>query len=696
MPEPRGTAASRAPQRGGLALVAVAALVLLMRGLVLLFDHSLNSIDGALQTWFALSNFAHGEQLGTAFQSYLGITMVVALLPVYAALGQTLFASTMAANTLVVAGAFAAAYGTVWMCRGVPPRRRWQATLLLVFLFYSALRIAAETVGRPYPVSFDPGVSLRPLRGFLPFFVLPFFVLLLRRVRRDGRAAAGALLGLVAGAGLLWSNDAGIPLVIAAALGIVMALHGRAALMVKTLAAFGAGTAVSAAGILMLVTHGHPGPWLRYNFQDVAGDQFWFFAPWDRSTRILGVADLPNILSGGEPLATASLVLLTSAVLVAIVRRLRGRGSPIRGAAFIFVGAAVIGTALIPQIGGHIGPEYNGVTFVLGACAPLILSERVLFRLAKPVMRRADARLPGLVAGLAALAMVGIEAGRLAATWAKSDRVVYVAALGFHVTRAYAADLQAMRRLSDDWRTRPIRNDRKLLSVYTSPLDIVAGVESPAPVGSLIHALGPRNRADVAGLVAGRAVEAVTTIAPDYSGWEGWILRANWPFFRQLYQNYTPIARNNQQILWVRAGAAGGSAPPGPARCTVSATSPSALVVSITAPRGGLASVTVDRRPPFGTGRTALLTVTERSPDTIGQGTERWSDFPRYGVANAARLSLVAPVAAGVVTRLTLDVMDGSDIGAATCTAQLYAPVDTATLPGLPEGIDRYLAGARR
>ncbi|PLK22892.1 hypothetical protein C0V72_12535 [Porphyrobacter sp. TH134] len=687
MPD-RVQASSKA--RGWWALAGLAAVICALRGGVLLYDHSLNSIDGALQTWFALDHFADGDQLGTAFQSYLGITMVLALLPVFLAFGQTLFASTLAANVAVIAGSFGAAYATVWLIRAVPPRARWQTALVLIFGFYYAAPLVAEGAGLRWPATFDPGVSLRPLRGFLPFIVLPFFVVQVRRVLRQGRALPGGLLlGLVAGVGLLWSNDAGMPLVIALTLGLVMALHRRLALLARTVAAFGLGVMAAAGAILLAVTHAAPGPWLQYNFRDVAGDQFWFFAPWDRSTRILGVGDLPNILRHGDLLSTASLIVLTLCVLWAMVQRLRGRSAPVRGSAFIVVGASVIGTALIPQIGGHIGAEYNAITFVLGACAPLIVGQRVLLRLAKPVLRSASPAKTGMVVGVAALAMVGIEAARFATIRAQTDRTTYDTGLGFHVTPEYAADLAAMRQLAQAWDAQGIAQDRRLLSVYTSPLDIAAGVDSPAPVGSLIHALGADNRASFTALVGERKVAAVTTIAPDYSGWEGWIRRANWPFFRALHENYTPIARNDQQVLWVRAETV--APPTAAATCQVSAPSRNTLALDIAAPIAGLASVSVTRQPPFATGRSAMLTVAEASPDTAATA-DRWADFPRYGIGNTELVSLVAPVSAGTTTRLTLEVLDGSEIGTATCTAQVFAPVDTAALPRLPEGIARYLA----
>lgn len=680
----------RGRSRGFAALGGVFVVLAGLRGGWLLHAHSLNSIDGALQTWFAADHFARGEQLGTAFQSYLGITMVMALLPVFVGFGKTLFASTLAAYTMVLAGAFACSYACAWLIRPVPPRARWQAALVLLFLFYFAGPMGGQATGIIWPATLDPGVSLRPLRGALPFAVMPFFVVLVRRVLLEGRALAGGLpLGLVAGAGLLWSNDAGIPLVIALAGALVLALWERPLLLAKTLAAVALGVMASAGAILMGVTHGAPGPWFTYNFRDVAADQFWFFAPWERSTRILSPADLPQILAHADPLAALGLVVLAGCLAFAAVQRLRRRSAPVRGSAFLFVGASVLGTALLPQIGGHVGAEYNGITFVLAVCAPLIVAPAGVWRRLQGLLRLASPRKVAVLTGVAALAMVGTEAARLAASPA---RTAYEPALGFHVTPEYAADLAAMRRLAEAWDRAGIPADRRLLSVYTSPLDIAAGVRSPADVGSLIHALGPEKRAAFTALVARGEVAAVTTIAPDYSGWEGWLTRASWPFFRALRENYAPIARNDQQVLWVRAE--GKRAAYAPASCRVAAREAGHLVLEIAAPARGIASVSVTRQPPFATGRGAIPTMVEESPDTLDTN-DRWAGFPRYGIANVAALELMAPVAPGRATRLTLETLDQSAIGNATCTAEVLPEIDFAALPPLPEGIARHLGGAR-
>jgi hypothetical protein len=249
-----------------------------------------------------------------------------------------------------------------------------------------------------------------------------------------------------------------------------------------------------------------------------------------------------------------------------------------------------------------------------------------------------------------------------------------------------------MRRLAADWDARGVPHSRRLMSAYTSSLDIAAGAPSATPVGSLIHALGPRYRTMVASKVANRSVAAITTIAPDYSGWEGWLMRAQWPFFESLHTYYRPIARNAQHILWVPSR---GQGPGAQVRCVVEQTSPSRLTVTLTAPEPGLATVQLTRTGSFARGRGAMLTVTEASPFTRAATTAPWSDFPRYGIANEARIAIPAPLAPGSETELTLDVLDGSAIGTAECYALMLAPVDLAALPPLPEGVGAYLAGER-
>jgi len=696
----RGGDASAAPRSSNRAwslgtglwpMIALAAALIGVQGLTLLFDHSLHSIDGAMQTWFALQGFASGEPLGEAFQSYLGITMMLALLPVFVAFGQTLFASTFAAYAGVTVGVFASAYAIAWFLRIIPKGVRAWAAILIIFAFYYVGRVPFDLVGYPYAPTFDPGVSLRPFRGSLAFFTLPLFIIGLRGALAKKSNLYSIALGALAGVGLLWSNDAGIPLVIAMGLALAAATFPGWSVMAKALSGFALGAIVSSAALLLLVTQGDPGGWLQYNFVDVSGDQFWYFGPWDRASRVLTPMDLPNILLSGEPLRNLSLLLLSLSVICVLFRRLRGRGSPVRDAAFIFVGASVVGAALIPQIGGHIGAEYNAITFVLGYCAPVIVFQRKLALWVKPLIRHLAPNTVAMTAIAAAAIMVVADTAAFVSTARATDRTEYAPQLGFYVTPEFKADTEAMQRLSQAFDDNGVPEGRQLLSVYTSALDVAAGTQSPAPVGSLIHALGEQSRADFTKLVDNMEVAAVTTIAPDYSGWEGWNLRANWPFFKALRSYYRPIARNDQHVLWAVAS---GEARRRDAQCRMVHTKTGTMEVTLRADHTGLGSVRLERSLE-GSARSQMLTVTEDSHFTRSAERDPWGDFPRYGVANARVVEVPAPVTAGEPTRLTFTVLDGSDIGWAKCSASVYEPIDFATLPSLPDGIDAYIGRAR-
>lgn len=677
----------------GLALaLALFAGLAAIRAAALQFEHSLHSIDGALQTWFALENFAAGAQLGREFQSYLGITMVLALLPAFLAFGQTLYASTLSAHLFVLLGAFASAYGAAWFIRFIPASQRWIAAIGLLFVFYYALPFAGELIDHPFPLAFDPGHSLRPIRGFLPFFMLPVVVVCLRAILRRESLQHGFALGLAGGIGLLWSNDAGIPLVIALVLALALALFARPFALLRILGVFAGGVLLGAGAVLVMVTHGEPGFWLRYNFVDVAGDQVWYFGPWDRSARIFGPLDLVHIVQNGRPIAVLTLLSLIACAALAALRLVLRRGARVRGAAFVFVASSLIGTALLPQVGGHVGSGYNDITVFFGALAPLIVGQRMVLRLARPLVRWLGGMPLRALAWGAVLAMIGLETATLAATLRQTERTVYAPELGFYVTPLMAADLAAMKAASAFWQAHGIAKDRQLLSVYTSALDIAAQSRSPAAVGSLIHALGPGNRADFEALARRREVAAVTTIAPDYSGWEGWLTRANAGFFAALHANYRPIGRNDQHVLWVRRD---GGQPPrrGEAACRVEKLASHALQIEVRSPASGTAQIGLKRTGPFATGRSAVLTATEDSPFTRSQTSDPWLDFPRYGIPNTADIALEAPVEAGAPTKLLIEVVDGSQIGEAACEAALRQRVDFSALPGLPAAVAAHTGG---
>lgn len=671
--EPAGTlAASPRPREprprwpAPFALMVVLALFGL-RAVEIYWQHPLGSIDGAMQTWVSVDAFASGEQLGQDFQSYLGITMMLFLIPLFLLGGGTLFASTLSAHFAVFLGVSATLFGLLGLIRGMRPATRWLLfALLFALLFFSPLS--------------EPGNSLRPLRWALPFFLLPFVLVLLRRIGEGPLVLPALGTGLAAGVALLWSNDAGIPTFASLLFALLLFGVGRRSLLALGLVLLGA--AVSAGLILAIVTHGAPSGWFTYNFLAVPRDQIWYFAPWRRETRVLEPQDLWLIFAAMRGRTLVVFLLLCGSIAVALLYRALGRGDPVVLSAFVFLGLSTLGIVLLPQIGGHITSGYNWGVLLIGLAGPIIVFQHHLPALQDRFVRLRPPRW-AIFATLCVTAILGATAlaarQALDLVAASRDRI-YVPELGFPVAPATADDAVALRRLRALLDAAGVPDNRRLLSTYTSAVDIILGSERPTEFGSIIHALGPGGRQRFRDVVEERQVAFVTTIHPRFSGWAAWNLRADWPFFAALHRGYVPVARSKQHVLWQRRRVPLDVAAQ-ETTCTIAPTAHGGARVSVTAPVADLMQLDVTLEDPPPPRRSAILVATETSPDMRDPPAPLWNDAPRYGVEVAPRLSLVVPAEPGEASAVELAMMDGTPLRGAGCRATLARWPDVDDLP---------------
>ena len=670
--------------RTAIAAVLIAFVgILAMRGLTLTYYHPDKSIDGAMQTWFAVRNFARGSQLGHDFQSYLGISSMLTLVPWFVALGETLWAATMSSHIMVAIGHGLTVYVCLRLVRWVP--NGW--CLVLTGLVFVVLTVfgAKRLV--------EPMYSLRPLRWALPFILALIAQPQLRRALVGEWLRPGLVIGLATGVGFLWSNDAGIPAFLAMIGAILACLWGRWATLAKLMATFLLATFAGAALLLLVVTHGEPMAWLHYNFGSVAGDQPWYFGPWDREAQVMGPADLGMIFWVMLPFSMMTAAFLLVTLAIALWMRLKGKGPPVRLGLFVLVASGALGSALLPQVGGHIELGYNRAMWIPGLAAPLILAGSQGLRAARRFVRwtgRKEARQFTLLFLGAFLLWAGIEAGKFVAK--RADKVP-VAALGIRLTPEGAADVEAFASQAREWDRRGVPEDRRLLSVYTSMFDLSMGdkVQSPTPFGSIIHALGEEERALFTSRVEERQVEAVTTIYPPYDSWGSWNWRANWPFFEALLRNYRPVARGDQQVLWLLDDpSALGAAMPATCDIVERADGTSFLHVRSAGPN----LVALDVELDFAAER-PFLVATERTREmrAIVRRDVGWTGAPRYGLPPTRQQRLMVPTdSADRDATLQIERYDAGGLSIRSCEARAYAPPDYDALPGFAE----YFAKAGR
>lgn len=102
--------------------------------------------------------------------------------------------------------------------------------------------------------------------------------------------------------------------------------------------------------LLLLITAGHPLELLKYNFVDVAKDQWWYFAPYSPSSRIFGIGQISNIFSRENDFPLAVLFI---AIILAI------KTKRIEYALLAWIGLILFAGGSPASIGGHLGGYFD-------------------------------------------------------------------------------------------------------------------------------------------------------------------------------------------------------------------------------------------------------------------------------------------------------------------------------------------------
>lgn len=100
--------------------------------------------------------------------------------------------------------------------------------------------------------------------------------------------------------------------------------------------------------------------------------------------------------------------------------------------------------------------------------------------------------------------------------------------------------------------TREKLRDNNFWATYSSAQEVVCDKFQPSGLDYIIHVLGDEQRAKYLQEFKTENFEYVATINPKFTDWEFWIERANWFFYRKLYENWHPEFANNYEVFWSR------------------------------------------------------------------------------------------------------------------------------------------------
>lgn len=534
-------------------------------------------LDGAFQTASGLLRLSEGELPGRDYYPYLGIGPVFVLYPLFLLFGGDLTASVFAAHfvTLLTAGLVVATLALLVSGR----RSKWlfglaaavPATVIALTGAWPEARYA--DLGCGYCVSLmrtatDPGLSLRPIRAFAPYLLVLLVLFVLSRAwsTRTRMLVIGAASGTVAA---VWSNDyglvSGLGMLALITLLVLLGELGDGRRIRPLLTLWGAG-GVAFAATGFLATGGHFLAYLRYNFVDVRGDQFWYYGSWDRQSRVFGPGDLARIMVE-ERTSFAVVVLLVVAAYTLWTRRTDHLMVAYLGAATLLGGVAA-------TVGGH-ASAYFWAFRLWGAVVAVAVAVRLLaagiarLRRLRGAPRRRTGWALRVVPVTAVAAVLALVTGDAVANavetrdqLASSDDFVWNDELDGYLDEEYADHVALAAGHRGD-----------IVEEYMGLLGAEDGPNTDLAVDSVIHALGEQREAFAAelaahpGLVVSTAPGATEEVGNWDDDWATWNISGNWWFYRELFRAYEPEQTSPMTLAWTPSDSPATWAPVG---CTVS------------------------------------------------------------------------------------------------------------------------------
>lgn len=85
-------------------------------------------------------------------------------------------------------------------------------------------------------------------------------------------------------------------------------------------------------------------------------------------------------------------------------------------------------------------------------------------------------------------------------------------------------------------------------ATYASAQEVVSGTYQPSGTDYIIHVLGDKQRENYLDTFDIGSFKYAATIKETYTDWEYWVQRANWFFYRKLYEAWHPVYSNTYEV----------------------------------------------------------------------------------------------------------------------------------------------------
>jgi hypothetical protein len=488
-------------------------------------------LDGAFQTASGLLRINWGEIPGIDFFPYLGIGPLLLLMPMFILFGGDLGASVLASHLMTLGIMQLITFFTLFFL--ISSRNKIYALLfsfIPTFLVYSTglTSMAYSNFSRYIGLEalfelITPGNSLRPLRAFAPWLLVIAIYYVHKRIghRVSGDLLIGFFIGLIFG---LWSNDYAL---LTALLGFVfyIILINRSSHSFRKIVYSLVSLSFTICTIAAVqLGNGWDESYLKYNFIDVRGDQYWYFGPWSDDSRINNALDLINQLN-------AERVILPLIFLFAI-SFLAFRKKSNELLALSLIGISLFLGGCVSTIGGH---TYNYFSpfklwgLLIAIALFFFCSVKAMTMWTKsPVKQRwVTSYIKAFIGLLAVFGLLETNQTWSIANEAKLNQaIVWDDRLGGYLPTEYLP--------KGDFIESEI-----LVEEYWGLLSTLGKTGRNSKTDSVIHALGSQRPQFIKDLKKDGV--SVITSSKEIGEWFTWNLSSNWWFYRPLFENFDPI-----------------------------------------------------------------------------------------------------------------------------------------------------------
>ncbi|WP_338332313.1 hypothetical protein [Acetobacter sp. LMG 32666] len=391
-----------------------------------------------------------------------------------------------------------------------------------------------------FSFAIEPGNSIRPIRSSIVYLVSICMFYITTKV--NNKTYRNLLMGLVIGISLLWSND------FALITGLMYSIFCAAFFFIDDRKTFFKNcfttVLISVATwscLITLATGGHPIPLLKYNFQDVAQDQWWYFPPYGMNGRICNIIQLYRLIisHAGEYNNVIPCLLMIFYLLKSFFLK------DVEDMLIAFIGISLFGGGCIATVGGHISQYFDALHFWSFIVIALLLIKFIYITTFKIIpnanwKKNIDYALFCTTFACVLFGFFGIITKYNSdISFAKTDpKRFYIGEYKGYLGTEWTDYITFIRQ----------HKNNAVVEEYWGLWSSLTRQFSSWPVDSVIHALG--NTRNIVQKSLGKSDFVITTKSSVSAEWQHWSLTQNFWFYKKILLNYHPIMFSEKTVVW--------------------------------------------------------------------------------------------------------------------------------------------------